>query len=158
LLEELAKLNAGDAVVHNALGATYRKQGQLDKAIEAYQRAIKARPGFAEAKYNLAIAYREKGDFARAERAYQEALQANPNLVAAQFNLAVLYDLYLNRPSDALRHYRAFQSLGGQNEMVEIWIADLEKRTKAAAAPPPEAVPAPMPEASPAPPVGGPVE
>lgn len=147
LLEELAKLNSGDAAVHNALGATYRKQGRLDMAIETYQRAIKARPAFAEAKYNLGIAYRQKGEFARAERAYQDALQANPNFAAAHFNLAVLYDLYLNRPSDALRHYRAFQSMGGQNEMVEIWIADLEKRQKAAAAPPTEAMPAPNPPA-----------
>ena len=130
LFEELAKGSPSDAAVQNALGVLYKKDGRLDLAIDAYRKAITARASFAEASYNLGIAYREKGDFQNAESAYLSAIKADGTLAGAHFNLAVLYDLYLNRPAEALRQYREYQGLGGSNELLATWIADLENRMR----------------------------
>lgn len=128
ILERLSKKIANQPEIQNALGVLYRKGGDLGLALEAYAKAVENKPEFAPAIFNMAIVYREQGDFSKAEQAYQRVLQISPNLGAAHLNLAILYDLYFNRPSDALRHYRKFESLGGTNEMIPIWISDLERR------------------------------
>jgi Flp pilus assembly protein TadD len=124
---------------HNMLGVVYRRRGMLDKAIAEYRKAIalsessastaSGQTVSAEVYYNLAIAQRENGDFRKAEEAYLKSIKLNPNFAAAYYNLGVLYDLYLNQPSDAVRCYREYERLAGQNQNVDVWIADLEQRT-----------------------------
>lgn len=139
IFESLAQSNPDRMEVHNTLGVLYRRRGMLDKAIVEYKKAIalsessgsapSERTASADVYYNLAIAYREQGDFRKAEDGYLKSIKLNPNLAAAYYNLGVLYDLYLNRPADAVRCYREYERLAGQNKTVDVWIADLENRT-----------------------------
>ncbi|HUK56051.1 MAG TPA: tetratricopeptide repeat protein [Nitrospiria bacterium] len=139
IFESLVQSNSDRMEIHNALGILYRRRGMLDKAVAEYTRAIElseplsstpsGRAESAELYNNLAIADRERGDFRKAEEAYEKSIKRNPDFAAAYYNLGVLYDLYLDRPSDAVRCYRDYERLTGQNQTVDVWIADLEQRT-----------------------------
>lgn len=136
--EALTIAQSGWIELHNALGVVYRKRGIMDKAIREYKMAITlgeksstegSRPVASGGLYNnLAIAYREDGKFKEAEEAYQRAISTDANFAAAHYNLGVLYDLYLNRLPEAVRHYREYERLAGKDDMVDIWIEDLEQR------------------------------
>ena len=62
--------------------------GQLDKAVEQYELALKINPGYALAHRNLGNAFYREGQFANAITQFQEALRLNPALSSVQDNLA----------------------------------------------------------------------
>jgi tetratricopeptide (TPR) repeat protein len=130
-LEQVTQLAPDLSVPYNDLGVLYKRKGLLDKAIEAYQQAIRTQPEYGEAFHNLGIAYREKGLFQESEEAYRNAIRVKPDLAPAYLNLGVLYELYLDRPEEAIRRYREYLKWGGINPQVEIWISSLEQRTGA---------------------------
>ena len=125
LLEELVSSNGNQSAIYNTLGAAYKKEGMLNEAMEAYKQAIKFQDGYVEAHYNLGIAYRENGQFEDAEREYKQAISLNPNFAPAYYNLGILYDLYMNRPADALKHYKIYKVLDGSTDNLDIWIKHL---------------------------------
>jgi tetratricopeptide (TPR) repeat protein len=67
----------------------------IDQAREAYQRAVAADDGHADAHLNLGRLLHESGDVAGAERHYRRALEVVPDDATAAFNLGVaLEDLH----------------------------------------------------------------
>jgi tetratricopeptide (TPR) repeat protein len=111
------------------LGIVYRTSGRLEDAIHAYEAAIRLDPADAVTYHNLGLAQRARGAWADAERAYLRALELRPDQVETHYNLAILYDLFLDRPEDALTQYRAVLSLGGPDaDAVAQWIRTLERR------------------------------
>jgi tetratricopeptide (TPR) repeat protein len=119
------------SVFHNNLGVVYKRLGLLPDAVAAYQQAIKIQPRYPEAYYNLGLALREQGEFRQAEDAYRRALDAAPDFRDANYNLAVLYDLYLNEPEKAIKHYETYLESGGEGrDELTIWIAALQKRVE----------------------------
>ena len=129
LFERLRNAYPKMGVVYMNLGVAYKRLGLIPEAISSYQRALEIERGDAEIYYNLAIALRGQGEFRKAEAAYKTALVISPDFVDAHYNLAVLYDLYLNNPDDALRHYQRFLELGGgDSKEIQIWISALQKR------------------------------
>jgi tetratricopeptide (TPR) repeat protein len=71
-----------------------QRRGELERAVEAYQRAIELEPRFAEAHANLGAVLARLGHYEQAVRAYERALSLDPQLNAARVNLG-------------LAHYRA---------------------------------------------------
>jgi tetratricopeptide (TPR) repeat protein len=63
-----------------------------------------------------------------AEAAYMKAVTADPDYALAHYNLGVLNELYLQRLDLALQHFERYQDLGGDDEQVTKWIADLKRR------------------------------
>ena len=111
------------------LGVVYRTSGRIDDAIREYEAAIRLDPTDAVTYHNLGLAHRARGAWADAERAYRRALELRPEQAETHYNLAILYDLFLNRPEDALTQYRAVLSLGGPDaDSVAQWIKTLERR------------------------------
>jgi len=130
LFEKLRDTYPKMSVIYKDLGVTYKRLGLIPEAVASYQRALEIERGDAEVYYNLAIALREQGEFRKAEEAYKTALAISPDFMDAHYNLAVLYDLYLNEPNEAIRHYQRFLELGGGDpKEIQIWIAALQKRT-----------------------------
>jgi tetratricopeptide (TPR) repeat protein len=62
----------------NNLGDDYKKAGRYDKAIEAYQEAIRLEPEYAWHWSSLGDAYKEAGQYDKAIEAYQEAIRIEP--------------------------------------------------------------------------------
>ena len=85
--DTLAK-NPNCWVGHNNLGLVFFHKGQVDKAIEQYQKALQIYPNYDLAHNNFGAALFHKGEVDGAIEQYQKALELNPNYVAARANLA----------------------------------------------------------------------
>lgn len=140
LWKDLIALAPNRAAPHINLGIVYRLDGRVDDAIAEYEAAIRLDPSDAAAHHNLGLARRAQGAWPLAERAYLRALELRPNQVETHYNLGILYDLFLNRPEEALTQYRTVVTLGGPYaDTVALWIPSLERRLAQPAAPSPEA-------------------
>jgi tetratricopeptide (TPR) repeat protein len=130
------------------LGLIYFKSKRLDLAASAFAKAVNNNPQNAVAYNWQGMLFREGRDYGHAEQAYKRALSLNSDYANAHLNLGILYDVYLKRPADALPHYKAYQRLGGADDLrVLVWVADLEKAQAVALT-----APATKPAAAPLPP------
>ena len=59
------------------------KKGDYNRAIAAYDQAIKLDPKYATAYNGRGIAYRNKGDYDRAIEDYDQAIKLNPKYTTA---------------------------------------------------------------------------
>lgn len=81
---------ADQAGAHLAMGAVYGNLGQLPKAIEAYQTAIRLDQEFVPARINLALLYNYQGKNAESEQLLREAIHYAPELPDAHYYLGLL--------------------------------------------------------------------
>ena len=68
LLEKAIRLDPHLGAAYLQLGIVFTEQGNLPRAISAYQSAINANPALEETHYRLAQAYRKTGEPAKAQR------------------------------------------------------------------------------------------
>jgi tetratricopeptide (TPR) repeat protein len=76
----------------------------------------------------LGMLLRRQGKFRDAESAYTRAVTADPDYALAHYNLGVLNELYLQQLDLALQHFERYVELGGDDDQVTKWIADLKRR------------------------------
>ena len=76
------------------LGNLALEAGDLDEAIEAYQRALTLNDQFANAHHNLGVAYRRKGEFGKSVRSLRRAQGASQRSLREQART----DLSRSRP------------------------------------------------------------
>lgn len=110
------------------LGIIYARTDRAAEAERALRAAMERNPTSAVAYNLLGLLYREAGRFEEARRAYEGALAVDGSYADAHLNLAILHDLYLQRPESALVHYELYRRAGGEDAMLERWIADLRQR------------------------------
>ena len=67
-------------------GTAFAGQGNYDKAIQAYDEAIRLDPNHANVWNNKGYALYDQGKYDEAIKCYDEALRLNPNFTAAQNN------------------------------------------------------------------------
>jgi tetratricopeptide (TPR) repeat protein len=72
---------------YNGLGAALFEKGQVNEAIEQYQKALKINHNYVEAYNNLGNALKQKGQVDEAIVQYQKALEMDPNYAKAHYNL-----------------------------------------------------------------------
>jgi Tfp pilus assembly protein PilF len=77
-LTKAAQETPDDADVHNLLGYSYRKVGQLDKAMEHYRTALKLDPNHRGAHEYMGELYLETNQLAAAEKQLQVLSKACP--------------------------------------------------------------------------------
>lgn len=108
------------------LAATVENDAQ--RAMAYFRSAVAANASNAVAHNWLGVLSRQQGAYAQAEEHYRAALSARPDYAFAHRNLGVLYDLHLQRPGDASRHYQAYRQLaqGSDALMAEVWLRALE--------------------------------
>ena len=112
------------------LGDIAEKDGKYDEAINNYKKAISVNKHNVNAYIALGLLQRRQGYFSDAQTTYLEALNVWKDFPEAHLNLAILYDLYMNRPEDAQKHYEAYCFLTGEkDDKVQKWLAEVKQRT-----------------------------
>jgi len=97
--------NPGYAEVHNNLGRALSENGELDKAIAEWKKALELNPGYAEAHNNLGTGLFRKGKLEEAVREWERAVEVEPEFAEARFNLG--NTLYLRgRVAEAVAQWR----------------------------------------------------
>lgn len=81
------------SLAHYSRGIAYGEKGEIDLAIEDYNKTIQLNPNFADVYNNRGYAYREKGEFELAVEDYNQAIQLKPDSVLFYNNrsIALLY-------------------------------------------------------------------
>ena len=111
------------------LGIVYRHLNQMDKAKEAFAKAVTVNSMNIDALNQLALINREQGDFKAAETHYLSALAVWPKHDTTHKNLGILYDLYMGELTKALEQFEMFQFLQPEpDRRVAGWIIDLQRR------------------------------
>jgi len=103
---------AGDAASLQRAEEWFERGCSLDsdrttfsEAIEAYEAAIEADPGFADAYCNLGSVYFNQGRRSPARECFERAITFEPDHLEANLNLATLEE-EIGRDGVALRHYK----------------------------------------------------
>jgi tetratricopeptide (TPR) repeat protein len=113
------------------LAIIHLNTGNDEDARAAVDAALALDPDHAPALNQLGMLLRRDGQFLEAEAAYLKAVTASPDYALAHYNLGVLNELYLQRLDYALQHFERYQELAGEDERVEKWITDLQRRVPA---------------------------
>ncbi|MGD0499825.1 MAG: tetratricopeptide repeat protein [Bryobacteraceae bacterium] len=90
-IEAYAEGDKNDPVLANKAGIGYEQLDQFDKAKKSYERALKLRPGYAEAQNNLGTVYYSTHSYRRAIDAYRKALRTMPDSPSFHVNLGTAY-------------------------------------------------------------------
>ncbi len=107
------------------LAEEYKKAGDLEMAIHVLTEGLKNNPEYVTARSFLGRLLFEKGNLAGAQKEFEEVAKTIPDNLMAQRKLGDLYVL-LNRPADALKHYKIALSLNPGDEEVAALASDLE--------------------------------
>jgi tetratricopeptide (TPR) repeat protein len=84
-------INSADPAQHYQLGNKYKSEGDLDKAIAEYQKALSMQPAFMPAINNLALAYMSQQEYDKALPLYMQLIQLQPDNYIAYYNMACLH-------------------------------------------------------------------
>ncbi len=87
--------------IGNALKALDRQ----DEALASYRKAIRIKPDFADAHYNMATIFQTQGKMTEALRSYKNALRFKPNFANAHTNIGTILQAD-NRLSEAIERYQ----------------------------------------------------
>lgn len=98
------------AQIHNNLAINYSRQGQYDKAIEEFKKAINETPGIPTLYFGLGTAYLHKGNYAEAARNLNHAVALDSEYSDAILNLGNAYS-YLGDHTRAARMFQRVTSL-----------------------------------------------
>jgi Tfp pilus assembly protein PilF len=128
LLKQLTQRAPSYTAPYINLAMAYEKMGKLPEAEKNIKKALELEPGHPIANIEYALLCRKAGRFAEARQIYEQTLKRYPTFLPARKNLGILCDIYLRDLECALTQYRAYSAAMPNDETVQIWIADLEKR------------------------------
>ena len=127
--KKLAVALPDNAIPAINLALLYEKLDKPDLAEAQLKKALAIEPNNPVAGNELALLYRKTGRFAEARAAYEKTLATYPHFAIAHKNLGVLCDLYLKDYQCAIDHYKTYALSAPNDKSVQIWIADLHKRS-----------------------------
>ena len=87
LAQALTKRYSNSFFIWNILGASATEIGEIDKAIDAYKKAILIKPDYADAYNNMGVALEKKGNLDDAIKLYKKAILLKKDYAIAYNNL-----------------------------------------------------------------------
>ncbi len=105
LFEHALAVTGDNFVMSNNYANVLKENGQLEKAIQHFQEALRLRPSSPEVLNNLANALGQLDKNDEAVQYYKKALELRPNFAQAHYNLAVLLAKQ-GRTDEAIASYR----------------------------------------------------
>jgi tetratricopeptide (TPR) repeat protein len=97
--------NPGCWMGYNNLGNALLQKGQVDEALEQFQKSLAIFPNYVEAHSNLGTALFQKGRVEDAVAHYNKALEINPNHAQANYNLGLAL-FQKGQVDDAIARYQ----------------------------------------------------
>ncbi|MBI5569944.1 MAG: tetratricopeptide repeat protein [Desulfomonile tiedjei] len=130
-LEKMTAANPDNVQALVELGNTYFDLDKHQKAVEAYEKAIKLDPKNPDVITDMGISLRRLGRFQESAAAFQKAAEVDPNHALALFNLGIVLRDDLKDDRGALKAWEAFLQKAGETPhavMVKPWVAQLKKK------------------------------
>jgi Flp pilus assembly protein TadD len=78
------RLDASDVESRLLLSVLRHRRGDFGRAADGYRQALKVRPGFAIARFNLATSYLDRGDAVHALEEYRQARRSDATILDAR--------------------------------------------------------------------------
>jgi tetratricopeptide (TPR) repeat protein len=122
-----------DADNYFRMAIEFSAKGQSEKAIAAYQEAIKLTPKNPSLYYNSGIECLKLSRFPDAVEMFKKVIGLNPKEKDAYYNLGVLYDSYLGDKDMAKFYYQKYLKFPNKAEdikEVKGWISQIDKEKK----------------------------
>ena len=89
-IDTLSKDYPDESLLFNIRGACYAGLGQLDIAVQSYEKALSIKPDYAKAHYNLGGALQELEKLHDSAKSYENAIALEPENAQAHNNLAIV--------------------------------------------------------------------
>ncbi len=89
-IDTLSKDYPDESLLFNIRGACYARLGQLDIAVQSYEKALSIKPDYAKAHYNLGGALQELDKLHDSAKSYEHAIALEPENAQAHNNLAIV--------------------------------------------------------------------
>ena len=89
-IDTLSKDYPDESLLFNIRGACYAGLGQLDIAVQSYEKALSIKPDYAKAHYNLGGALQELNKLHDSAKSYENAIVFEPENAQAHNNLAIV--------------------------------------------------------------------
>ena len=89
-IDTLSKDYPDESLLFNIRGACYADLGQLDIAVQSYEKALSIKPDYAKAHYNLGGALQELDKLHDSAKSYEHAIALEPENAQAHNNLAIV--------------------------------------------------------------------
>ena len=97
-------------VAHNNRGRILAEQGETDRALGHFRRAVEIKPDYAHARYNLGNLLMQQGELARAEQHFRRALEREPRYAAALNSLGNCLVRQKREPESEEYYLRAIEA------------------------------------------------
>jgi tetratricopeptide (TPR) repeat protein len=123
---EKDKLSQRCAACYIDLARFYHDDNLFSRSADALKIAISIDPDNAVAHCNLGEIYKHLKLYDAAILELQKAEQLDPELPDTYINFGIIYDDYLADDKKAVENYRKYLDLGGSNEQVSEWMAEIE--------------------------------
>jgi len=101
------------------------QQGQHERAVEFYERALHENPDHEQACFRLAVLYDRQADDAKAIELYERICTSEPVHINALMNLAILYEDN-NHYEEAHRCLKAVLTSNPNHERAKLYMKDVE--------------------------------
>jgi tetratricopeptide (TPR) repeat protein len=125
LFTRSVEVNPESWFLNHNLGEAYHRQNQLDKAQFHYEKTVKTRPLYTDARFNLALVYNAKGKYSEAYEQLVEAAKVRPYDFETTLLRAVVLDEMGRRPEsiEELRKAESTFSDPNQSERIRFQMA-----------------------------------
>lgn len=118
VMEQLARAEEqvmSEAEQYYQMGLFHSKNGEYEKAINAYQNAIASDPAFIQAYCKIGLILEEKGYFEKASNFFRKAIEINPDYAPAHLYLGIVFGM-MGRNREAVAELEIVSGLEPDSE------------------------------------------